>query len=89
MIFWNILLIIGSFDCKIEKNDNINNFIKSLTNEKEYKIILTTECFLLIEKFSEKHGRISFWSTLFAINNIKLDKKNHIACIDFYKEENK
>lgn len=68
-------------------NDNINNFIKSLSTEKEYRIILTKDCFLLIEKTKEDTGRIAFWSTLFAIKNIKLDKINRIACIDFYTQD--
>ena len=66
----------------------INNFIKSFQIEKEYKIIITIECFLLIEKFNDTQGRLSFWSTLFAISNIKLDKKNKITCIDFCEIKN-
>jgi hypothetical protein len=48
---------------------------------------LTEDCFLLFEKFDSGNGKIVFWSTLFAITDLQLNKLNKITSINFYDEE--
>ena len=76
-------------DCTVEENDNKNLFIKSLSTTENYVLILTEDCFLLLEKMKTNpgNGKIVFWSSLFAITDLQLNKLNKIVSINFYDEE--
>ena len=63
-------------DCTVEENDNKNLLIKSLNLRADYELILTEDCFLLLEKLDSGNGKIVFWSSLFAITSL-----------NFYDEE--
>ena len=54
----------------------------------DYELILTEDCFLLLEKLNTGNGKIVFWSSLFAITDLQLNKCNKITSINFYDEEN-
>ena len=75
-------------DCNIEMPDEKKNIIKSLSMESDYQIILTEDCFLLLEKIEDGNGKIAFWSSLFAINDLQLNKANKKVSINFYDDEN-
>ena len=75
-------------DCNIETPDEKKNIIKSLSLESDYEIILTEDCFLLLEKMEDGNGKIAFWSSLFAINDLQLNKANKKVSINFYDDEN-
>ena len=88
MIYFNenfYFLVI--LDCTVEENDKKNLFIKSLSVEANYQLVLTEDCFLLIEKLDSGNGKIAFWSSLFAITDLQLNKCNKITSINFYDEE--
>ena len=74
-------------DCTVEENDNKNLFIKSLNQRADYELILTEDCFLLLEKLDSGNGKIVFWSSLFAITDLQLNKLNKITSMNFYDEE--
>ena len=71
----------------MEENDNKALFIKSLNINANYVLILTEDCFLLLEKLDSGNGKIVFWSSLFAITDLQLNKLNKIVSINFYDEE--
>ena len=71
----------------MEENDNKNLFIKSLNTDNIYELILTEDCFLLLEKLETGNGKIVFWSSLFAITDLQLNKLNKITSMNFYDEE--
>lgn len=75
-------------DCNIEMPDEKKNIIKSLSMERDYQLILTEDCFLLLEKIENGNGKIAFWSSLFAINDLQLNKANKKVSINFYDDEN-
>ena len=58
--------------------------MKTIVN---YQIILTEDCFLLFEKLDTGNGTIVFWSSLFAITDLQLNKCNKVTSINFYDEE--
>ena len=66
-------------DCTVEENDKKNLFIKSLNTKANYVLILTEDCFLLLEKLDSGNGKIVFWSSLFAITDLQLNKLNKIT----------
>ena len=74
-------------NCIIEENDNKKLFIKSLNLNMDYQLILTEDCLLLFEKMKNGNGKIAFWSSLFAITDLQLNKCNKITSINFYDEE--
>jgi ubiquitin-protein ligase len=80
-------MIVVTFYCNIEENDNKSLFIKSLNTKADYELILTEDCFLLLEKLDTGNGKIVFWSSLFAITDLQLNKCNKITSINFYDEE--
>ena len=51
----------------MEENDKKNMMIKSLNTKSNYVLILTEDCFLLLEKVDSWNGKIVFWSSLFSI----------------------
>ena len=85
--FFIYFIFLVILDCTVEENDNKNLFIKSLNPKGNYQLILTEDCFLLIEKLDSGNGIIVFWSSLFAITDLQLNKCNKITSINFYDEE--
>ena len=69
----------------MESNDS--KYIKSLNLKANHELILTEECFLLFEKFDSGNGKIVFWSSLFAITDLQLNKLRKITTINFYDDE--
>ena len=81
------MIILVILDCTVEENDKKNLFIKSLNTKSNYVLILTEDCFLLLEKLDSGNGKIVFWSSLFAITDLQLNKLNKITSLNFYDEE--
>ena len=52
-----------------------------------YELILTEDCFLIFEKLDSGNGIIVFWSSLFAITDLQLNKRTKVTTINFYDEE--
>lgn len=71
----------------MEENDKKKLFIKSLSQQENYQLILTEDCFLLLQKLANGNGKITFWSALFAITDLQINKCNKITTINFYDEE--
>jgi hypothetical protein len=71
----------------LEENDKKEKFIKSLNLKSNYVLILTEDSFLLFEKLDSGNGKISFWSSLFAITDLQLNKSKKITTINFFDEE--
>ena len=71
----------------MEENDKKNMLIKSLNTQSNYELILTEDCFLLFEKLDSGNGKIVFWSSLFSITDLQLNKSKKITTINFYDEE--
>ena len=72
----------------MEENDKKEKFIKSLNIKSNYVLILTEDSFLLFEKLDSGNGKIVFWSSLFAITDLQLNKSKKITTINFFDEEN-
>jgi len=72
----------------VEENDNKEKFIKSLNLKFNYILILTEDSFLLLEKLDSGIGKIVFWSSLFAITDLQLNKSKKITTINFFDDEN-
>jgi hypothetical protein len=71
----------------VVETDDKNLFIKSLSLKANYQLILTEECFLLLEMVETGVGKIAFWSSLFAINYLQLNKLNKLISLYFYDAE--
>ena len=71
----------------MEENDKKNMLIKSLSIKSNYELILTEDCFLLFEKLDSGNGKIVFWSSLFSIIDLQLNKLKKVTTLNFYDEE--
>ena len=71
----------------MEENDKKEKFIKSLNLKSNYVLILTEDSFLLFEKLDSGNGKIVFWSSLFAITDLQLNKSKKITTINFFDDE--
>ena len=71
----------------MEENDKKNMIIKSLNLKANYELILTEDCYLIFEKLDSGNGKIVFWSSLFAITDLQLNKRTKVTTINFYDEE--
>jgi hypothetical protein len=71
----------------LEENDKKEKLIKSLNLKSNYVLILTEDSFLLFEKLDSGNGKIAFWSSLFAITDLQLNKSKKITTINFFDEE--
>ena len=71
----------------MEENDDKDKFIKSLSTKADYELILTEDCLLLLEIQEKGVGKIAFWSTLFAITYLQLNKLSKLISLYFYDEE--
>jgi len=78
-------MIVVRFDCNVENNDN--KYIKSLNLKANHELILTEECFIIFEKMDSGNGKIVFWSSLFAITDLQLNKLKKMTTINFYDDE--
>ena len=71
----------------MEENEKKERYIKSLNTKSNYELILTEDCFLLLEKLDSGNGKIVFWSSLFSITDLQLNKSKKITTINFYDED--
>ena len=69
------------------ENDEKKLFIKSLSLKENYELILTEDCFLLLEVVEVGVGKIVFWSSLFSITYLQLNKLNKYISLHFYDDE--
>ena len=68
------------------ENDNKKKYIKSLNTKSNFVLILTEDCFLLLEKIDDWNGKIVFWSSLFSITDLQLNKSKKITTMNFYDD---
>ena len=59
-----------------------------MNTQSNYELILTEDSFLLLEKVDERDGKIVFWSSLFSITDLQLNKSKRITTINFYDDDN-
>ena len=78
---WNI----DNFTCKLDLE---SRFKKIIENELNCTLILSDDAFVLFEMIDSIYGKIIFWSSLYAIVDIQLNKVQKTACINFYSDEN-
>ena len=87
LFFYIEFYFIVILNCTVEETDDKNQFIKSLNVKADYELILTEDCLLLLEIKEKGIGKIAFWSTLFAITYLQLNKLNKLISLYFYDEE--
>ena len=87
LFFYIEFYFIVILNCTVEETNDKNQFIKSLNIKADYELILTEDCLLLLEIKEKGIGKIAFWSTLFAITYLQLNKLNKLISLYFYDEE--
>jgi hypothetical protein len=83
-------MLVNNFNCKIEQIANPLQPTAKKTTEIDYVVILSDDAFILFEVFENNphSGKIVFWSTLYAITDMQVNKMQKIASLSFYNDEN-
>ena len=87
-------MLVSNFPCKIDNTPNtINNSEKNnylfYGDNSDFSLILSDDAFLLFKNFENekkelKFGKIVFWSTIFAINDMQINKEKKVVRINFF-----
>ena len=86
-------MLVSSFNCKVifDSDDKFRNNIIFNLNKTEigFTLILCDDCLLLFQNFENdpSFGKIIFWSTLFSITDMQINKEKKIIRLNFYSEE--
>ena len=81
-------MLVNTFHCRLDQS--IEKDPKEVNNpEGGYTLILTDDCLILFENFENNPtmGKIIFWSTLYAITDVQINKSTKIVKLNFYAEE--
>ena len=80
-------MLVNTFNCKVDNEENNNDLIisnndnlnKNNINE-NYTLILCDDCLVLFKNFENDNsmGKIIFWSTLFTITDMQINKEKKI-----------
>ena len=89
-------MLVSNFPCKID--NNINNTDKEVClfygDIGNFSLIISDDVFLLFKNFENekkelKFGKIVFWSTIFAINDMQINKERKAVRINFFSNDKK
>jgi hypothetical protein len=58
-----------------------------MVEEDNLTLILSEDAFVLFENVDENYGKICFWSTLYSLVDMQINKLQKIASINFYNDE--
>ena len=84
-------MLVSNFPCKID--NNVNNTDKNISlfygDKGDFSLIISDDVFLLFKNFENekkelKFGKIVFWSTIFAINDMQINKERKAVRINFF-----
>ena len=89
-------MLVSNFPCKID--NNINSTDKNISlfygDNGDFTLIISDDAFLLFQNFDNekkelKFGKIVFWSTIFAINDMQINKERKAVRINFFSNDKK
>ena len=89
-------MLVSNFPCKIDndsKNSDKNNCL-FYGDVSDFTLIVSDDAFVLFKNFENekkelKFGKIVFWSTLFAINDMQINKERKAVRINFFSNDKK
>ena len=79
-------MLVNIFSCKFD-----NEKQKSLNDDLNLTLILSEDALILFEKYevsnNTSNGKLMFWSTLYSIIDMQINKVHKIVSINFYNDE--
>ena len=87
-------MLVSNFPCKID--NNVNNTDKNISlfygDNSDFSLVISDDVFLLFKNFENekkelKFGKIVFWSTIFAINDMQINKERKAVRINFLSND--
>ena len=87
-------MLVSNFPCKID--NNVNNTDKNISlfygDNSDFSLVISDDAFLLFKNFENekkelKFGKIVFWSTIFAINDMQINKERKAVRINFFSND--
>ena len=87
-------MLVSNFPCKIDNSIKNTDKFNSLFygDNSDFSLIISDDSFLLFKIFENekkelKFGKIVFWSTLFAINDMQINKERKAVRINFFSND--
>lgn len=79
---------LDTFNCKFDRSSN-GKKSKIINEDAEFTLILSDDALMLFENFENNpnSGKIVFWSTLYSITDLQVNKMHKIVSINFYNDE--
>jgi hypothetical protein len=89
-------MLVSNFPCKIDndsKNSDKNNCL-FYGDVSDFTLIVSDDAFVLFKNFENekkelKFGKIVFWSTIFAMNDMQINKERKAVRINFFSNDKK
>lgn len=87
-------MLVSNFPCRIDNSikntDKFNSLFFGDTSD--FSLIISDDSFLLFKNFENekkelKFGKIVFWSTIFAINDMQINKERKAVRINFFSND--
>jgi len=87
-------MLVSNFPCKID--NNVNNTDKNISlfygDKGDFSLIISDDVFILFKNFENekkelKFGKIVFWSSIFAINDMQINKERKAVRINFFSND--
>ena len=87
-------MLVSNFPCRIDNSikntDKFNSLFYGDTSD--FSLIISDDSFLLFKNFENekkelKFGKIVFWSTIFAINDMQINKERKAVRINFFSND--
>lgn len=67
--------------------DKESNIKKNIENDVNCTLILSDDAFVLFQMIDSIYGKVTFWSSLYALVDIQINKVQKTASIHFYSDE--
>ena len=87
-------MLVSNFPCKIDSYRDDKKVPLFYGDNGDFTIIISDDCFILFKNFKTDkkeltYGKIVFWSSLFAITDIQINKERKAIRIHFYSNDQK
>ena len=86
-------MLVSNFPCKIDNVKDNKNASLFFGDTGDFTLIISDDCFILIKNFQNEKkdeqtfGKIVFWSTLFSITDLQINKERKVVRIHFFSND--
>ena len=82
-------MLVNTFACKIDYNDQLPKKPLFYNDIGDFVLVLSDDCLVLFKQFetNKNLGKVVFWSSLFALTDLQINKDKKVVRMNFYSDE--